>query len=515
MKTLQNLREANQEQKLATPVIDPNASLDAADEVGNVLLALNHLASITDDLYSAIGDGSISITPDEIDSVLSAYDLLSEMHLKYEDDFAMPSQDYDLDAFDVEVQEEIKLQLEEIALAEEELNQIDEEMSEEDIVKKLTALGFKKMDVEGKRPFMVPVAKKITHLFGIPMRAGKWADIFFFIYAEGENGNKPYAVVDSADGGRTEYTDPARAISDIKKIGVKKEEVELDEGRSFDTFSDKNLIKWLEDNWSGEKVSPIFGQQLKKAAAEAKKRKLKWKMTESFKLDEDVNLSETPGGPSVLQKLKASLAGFQKKLDSGKFPKSESDFKKIIARLEDQIKKHSVKSEDLSENAKNSVLTWNIAKGHEDPFRLEVIGQDGSVVAKILDKVLPASKGAPREDQLAFKSVKERDAAAAALVKYFKTIKEETVDEITLGDISESFDESKFRRLAVTGLVPETDVAQIIRAMKNLDAGKPLTVTQKNLIANTFQALISLVTGDTSVFAKISGAVKKDSTNAK
>ena len=44
-------------------------------------------------------------------------------------------------------------------------------------------------------------------------------------------------------------------------------------------MSDKELIKWLADNWTDESgISKVFGGQLKNASKEASKRKLKWTM---------------------------------------------------------------------------------------------------------------------------------------------------------------------------------------------------------------------------------------------
>jgi hypothetical protein len=626
MKTLRNLREAKEDYKLAPQVAELTEAFDETDEVGNTLVALNHLASIADDLYSVIGAGDVNVTPDEIDSILSAYDILAEIHDKYDDAFPMPSQDYDLDALDVEVTEEIALQLEELELA--------EGLAWKITVKTLTDLGFKEMNPEGKQPFMVP-KKKISHIWGKN-------PLYFVILMDEDAGNKPYVIVDSEDGSRTAYTDLNRAFADLKKM-VKdlKEEVELEELALTELTGQDNVLSHgvsakaqsiLKDlgfkettpgpnTWQNPtlRVNKIWGipmragkwadiffaslnydhmrfaiiddsgidrfESLDKAISSLKTKakmaemtesvldeapitKTKWKVAFSYddpsgvgianakitvhandsesakrfaetdlkkkgrfknfriksasKINEeseleDVELTETPGGPSIVQKLKATRAGFQAKLDSGKYPDSEDSFKKMIAKLDTQLKAHSVKKEDVDQldEVKVTITKWNLNKGVEGQFRMEVIGQDGSAAAKILDKVMPSAKFALFDDQFGFKTTKERDAASAALVKFYSAIKEWDTTEIPLGTISEEFDETKFRRLAMTGLVPDTDVALIIRAMKTLDAGKVLTVQQKNLIATTFQSLIGLVTGDTSVFSKIQTAVKKGATDAK
>jgi chemotaxis protein histidine kinase CheA len=517
MKTLRNLREAKEDYKLAPQVAELTEAFDETDEVGNTLVALNHLASIADDLYSVIGAGDVNVTPDEIDSILSAYDILAEIHDKYDDAFPMPSQDYDLDALDVEVSEEVNLQLEELELA--------EAMAWQMMTKTLKDLGFEPTK-PSKDTWQPGTPKRVVdHMFGIPMRAGKWADTFFVIF--GDDDAKPYSIVDG-DGHMT-FANLGDALKELKKRAKVQESTELDEAPITKT---KWKVAFSYDDPSGVGIANAKitvhandSESAKRFAETDLKKKGRFKnfrIKSASKINEeseleDVELTETPGGPSIVQKLKATRAGFQAKLDSGKYPDSEDSFKKMIAKLDTQLKAHSVKKEDVDQldEVKVTITKWNLNKGVEGQFRMEVIGQDGSAAAKILDKVMPSAKFALFDDQFGFKTTKERDAASAALVKFYSAIKEWDTTEIPLGTISEEFDETKFRRLAMTGLVPDTDVALIIRAMKTLDAGKVLTVQQKNLIATTFQSLIGLVTGDTSVFSKIQTAVKKGATDAK
>ena len=49
--------------------------------------------------------------------------------------------------------------------------------------------------------------------------------------------------------------------------------------RIYSKMSDKELIKWLEDNWTDEAgIGKVVAGQLKHASKEASKRKLKWSM---------------------------------------------------------------------------------------------------------------------------------------------------------------------------------------------------------------------------------------------
>ena len=48
---------------------------------------------------------------------------------------------------------------------------------------------------------------------------------------------------------------------------------------AFKNLSDKELKKWLEDNWTDKAgIGQVFAGQLKNASKEASKRKLKWTM---------------------------------------------------------------------------------------------------------------------------------------------------------------------------------------------------------------------------------------------
>lgn len=157
--------------------------------------------------------------------------------------------------------------------------------------------------------------------------------------------------------------------------------------------------------------------------------------------------------------------------------------------------------EDIS-----TIFTW---EDGSDAL-LEVTKFDSSKVMSILVDLLPKNSGEGNEASIGFKSVEDRDAAADALVDYFKTVKEEAVETVSLGEITEGVDATKFKRLANTGLVSSKDVPSVITAIKLMDAGKTLNATQKDLITSTFLSLIELVTGDSSVFTKITAAASKN-----
>lgn len=295
MKTLKNLREGTIPKiKKADMIVESETEMDdQLDPVGTVLLALNHIATIADDLYSVGGSPDAEFEQDEIDSILAAYEMLSEIYDKYEDIVVMPSNEYTTADFSEEVEQQLK---------------------------------------------------------------------------------------------------------------------ELDEA----TTEDEDLKKQVNEN----------KQQVK----------------------EEISIK---------------------------------------------------------------LFKWEESDTYENPFRLELIGEDTTSVTEVLKKVIPEIRLEQYNNEIGFDSLVERNEAADVLITFYAAVKEQTVPAFDLDKICEAFDASKFRRLASTGLVADEDVAKIIVAMKSLDAGKPITSKQKELIANTFQTLIGMVTGDTAIFNKVASAAKK------
>lgn len=425
---------------------------EEGDQVSSVLLALNHLSSMTDDLYSVVGDEDIKIDEDEIVAILNAYDVISEIYEKYEGMVSMPSREYDIDALDVEVMEEIEEQY--VSLQEaltEAVARTPLEQKELDVLKKL---GFATAPVS--RDTWLP-SEKIVHMWGIPMRAGKFADVFFAVFDDKES--KKFAIADSE--GVTKFTELEKAMAALKKKAKMVESVELDEAGIPPYAPSKSLR-----NPRGSVDDAV--KELDKMISEYKKR------------------ISTEKNAAVAKELKRILGGLEDQKEI---------FTKVILPT-------------LKEAVTPKIVKWPLVTGINDPFRMEVVGKSSAEVTKILDTVLPSSKFNVYDNELGFKSVGEREAAGTALVKYFKTIKEEDCSEFDIGVLAEEFDETKFRRLAMTGLVPDGDAGKIVTAMKRLDAGKELSKDLKDLITSTFLSLIGLVTGDTSVFNKIQGKLK-------
>lgn len=435
---------------------------------GHVLAALNHMAAIADDLYSALGDEGITFDPEEVDGILNAYDVVSSLHDKYSEYYDMPSLSYD----DEDDLESLGLQREEIAL--------EESLAWEMTTKALKTLGFILMKPESHADAWKPSNKKVQHLFGIPMRAGKFADTYFGIT---DDESKPYTIIDQDD--MTSYAELSLALTALKKLAA--------------------------------------GGKLQEAPEEEKFVPTAWNVIEALGTEEDIRrlsrMKETSIFGMAEEAIIESILA-ESNIEDENLIKAIKDFRTELLESTDTSYLNGKEDNDLNESnvstdvekQHSTVLKWDAANDQIEPFRLEVIGQDGDATVRILNNILPTNVGNKYTDDIGFKTKTERDDASNALITYFKTVTEVAAYEIELGDMNEAFDETKFKRLASTGLVPAEDVNGVVRAMKVLEAGKTLSGSQKDLISSIFATLIGLVTGDMTVFSKVTSAVKKAAT---
>lgn len=258
------------------------------DPTGAALIALNHLSIIADDLYSAMGDAEDEVTSEDSLTILNCYEMLSDIYQRYDAEYVLSSEDDD-DNIDVGDDDDIdesdnttaaateffsnntlisnityypkeeklkvtkgnyekfpfffkmdkatyddfmdnenkkrwlnqKIKNKSLMLMKEE--NLNEGFAWKQTVKTLDSLGFKKTK-PGANTYKSN--NEISHLFGIPMRANKWADIFFVIFTEG----KEYGIV-SEDGIVDRYDNLDVAIKALK---VKMKVLPTKKNESFD-----------------------------------------------------------------------------------------------------------------------------------------------------------------------------------------------------------------------------------------------------------------------------------------
>ena len=527
-------------------------NLREEDIHGSVLLALNDLSNMSDDLYSMLGD-DVEITEDEHDAILTAYDLISEIHDKYDDHFEMPSQSYDPEDWDSEDLDEE--------------TEINEGIAWRMMIKTLTDLGFKKTEPSKDTWQPITPKREVDHMFGIPMRAGKWADTFFVIFADDD---KPYCIIDSE--GRTNYEDLGKALADLKKRAKMNEDTLDEAAKKFKFNPGKHEVQvsskrtdgmfsiTVVDKATNSKVLHRMRHELPMAkeggeAYTAGSRVIDAKRVLAS-LSEDVSIDISEGLTEILPNLKklgfnkrppyksdkkiknlyvrpGDPSGHYSELYVGEYENETKPYfishangkdtfstvKELISNLDKFIKEDTLedKAEYFYENIviaypqKNESIKEKTNMIIVSENTLMVENDDSTRIKNIMESICEYTNISISEDneELVF-DTKEQCTEASLMLKHYFEILGEQNEIIDLNTISEEFDENKFRRLAIAGLVSDTDVAKIIRAMKDLQAGKTLDTVKKNLIASTFMNLVGLVTGDTSVFSKIQTAVKKE-----
>lgn len=72
-------------------------------------------------------------------------------------------------------------------------------------------------------------------------------------------------------------------------------------------------------------------------------------------------------------------------------------------------------------------------------------------------------------------------------------------------EINEGISMSKLRRL---NLVDSDDWSEFVRAIKKMDAEKPLTVPEKNMVSKVFNELVNTIVDDSAMFQKVVKANK-------
>jgi len=85
-------------------------------------------------------------------------------------------------------------------------------------------------------------------------------------------------------------------------------------------------------------------------------------------------------------------------------------------------------------------------------------------------------------------------------MKKFKQLMSEDTE-----DINEGISMSKLKRL---NLVGGDDWSEFVRAIKKMDAEKPLTIPEKNMVSKVFNELVNTIVDDSAMFQKVVKANK-------
>jgi hypothetical protein len=205
--------------------IVPPVTAITADRVGAALEKLDQIGEMANDLYNTLSH--LEEIDAETDAALTgAYNCVDDLYAKIDDK-------YDVVALDLDLDDDLD---EEYAGLGEANGSIYDPVARHDsnpIPKKLKALGFTSAPVGNST--WKPSGVRVVALYGLAMRAGKWADIFYAITDD----KKPYTVIN--DGEVQKFSSEGDAIRSLTKDV--KEDVELHEALS----PDAPASEWIED----------------------------------------------------------------------------------------------------------------------------------------------------------------------------------------------------------------------------------------------------------------------------
>jgi hypothetical protein len=152
--------------------------------------------------------------------------------------------------------------------------------------------------------------------------------------------------------------------------------------------------------------------------------------------------------------------------------------------------------EDVNPNPKKTILSWNTSEDVENPYRFEVLDESAKDVLNIFESTgTNPSISEILNDAFTFDCDEIRDNVLEEMKSYYELIKECEVTVIDLTHIQESFDEKKFRRLAIANKFKDQDVGQMIIAIKNLQEGGTISPKQRSLIESKFLTIEDFITG--------------------
>lgn len=299
---------------------------------------------------------------------------------------------------------------------------------------KLKSMGFERAPI-GPKTHQVLIGKsKIEDLYGIPMRAGHWADVFFATMYDTKT---PWCVIDRE--GRDCYANLDDAMKALqKRMRTIKEEAYTNYG----DFAKQH-----------KKMYPSHSEEQTKAAWEKYKKMTYTAQVRQMNKDDRTNRAVAWG--------------------------------KVFSNL----RKEEVEGGDEEVDATGEAL-----------LELEDI-------CEMADELYETLSDLDEIDSETRESIAKIYSALDDLYETVDKKYEVAVDADEYEEVNEEVDMTRFKQLASTGLVSREELPKLVLAMRALDADKPLSMSQKDLINSTFQSLIAIVTGDTSVLSKVKSSI--------
>jgi hypothetical protein len=268
--------------------IIPPVTSTATDRVGAALEKLDQIGEMANDLYNTLSH--LEEIDAETDAALTgAYNCVDDLYAKIDDKYDVVP--VDLDEYDLE---EEYFSLDEAAPG------IYDPVARHDtnpIPKKLKELGFVAAPVNNST--WKPSGVRVVALYGLEMRAGKWADIFYAITDD----KKPYTVIN--DGEVQKFSSEGDAIRSITKDV--KEDIEISEALS----PDAPASEWIADFVNSD--APQF-------KGKTKKERIKMALGAYYgaQKNEEAEVEESVNKEKIREKINSLKKLYQEFLDKKK-----------------------------------------------------------------------------------------------------------------------------------------------------------------------------------------------------
>ena len=330
----------------------------------------------------------------------------------------------------------------------------------------LRGLGFEAATGHELRSFKGLPKEDIYNLYGIPMRAGKWADVWFAILED------DYAVINDEKIARFEKV--GDALKSIQHITVQQK-------------------KLATTNEAVEKIACLKCDEVSTAAAWKKNKGFcpvckvsSQGVSESIELEEKLSADDDAG---------VWISDFVKSTD----PRFEGKSKK--ERIKMALGAYYAAQNEEVEEVEESITKKQARKITAAQIEKYVDNQDFKALGTLIKHM--------SKDEYELWSKNGYAGRTYELIMKNREKNEDT----QIGDehLNEEVDYYKFKQLVILGLLSPSDANKAALGMKAIEGGHPPSQEQKRIIGDTLVLLVSMITGDSAILNKL----KKTARDAK
>lgn len=499
--------------------IVPPITPETTDRVGTALQKLDQIGEMVDDLYNTLSH--LEEIDAETDAALTgAYNTVDDLYAKIDEKYDV----IPVDLEDEDIEEAVELEE-----AEEKLPPVP---------KKLKELGFVAAPV-GHNTWK-PSNHNVIALYGIPMRAGKWADVFYAVTDD----KKPYTVID--DEGVTAFANERDAMRAL--VGLNEDVSELTEVLS----KDAPASEWIDDFVKSD--APQF-------KGKSKKERIKMALGAYYGAQKKEDLDEAVDKKKIKDKidaLKKSYSDIVSKKNSKHYTDEYDAQSRIfhdrrLKEIPKEISKlrNKLLGEDLDEAAASD-QKWKIQYSYADPSgkgiangAFKVSAKDAATAKRYAEsdlakrslKNVKVNRVTAIKEDLDEAGMSPQQRADAQRVQYGAMKQDEYNKKYKLGkyrpagnklagpgglyknllhksvrednELEEGANTSKIKELVAMSRIGEKDVEPTIAALKATQSDKELTPNQIKLLSNLAVNMANAILGDPTALSSVKKASKE------